>query len=287
MKTIHIIAIILVVFLLLLGVLLFTTNSAKVKLAQENTSMRNAFELATRTIADIQAGLDSIDTGSAAKLLSKDEIPQVSTDSRALLINRIRDIRLKLEADRKRIADLEKQMANSSLKTKGLNDMIANLKANLAEKEKLVTELSSQIGLYADSLATERMAAKQTIAQKETQIMEKQGIIETQEHDLNTIYYAFGTRKKLMEQNFITRKGGVLGIGRVSVVKKNEPEKYESFDLLETDQLTFPATKNGYSILTNQSPSSYAVEKSGSSNVLKVTDKELFRKYKFLVIEIH
>lgn len=286
MKLLHILLIVLAVAAILVTVLWLNSNAAKVNLAKQNDSIRTAFEMATATISDIQTNLDSIDSGISAQLLASGETPQANGDTRTQIITRIKDIKNRIAIDKKRIASLEKQLANSNVKVKGLDDIVANLKKSLEEKEKVIQDLSAQIGLYADSLSTERKVFRDTVVRKDEIITEKQTIIENLAKDINTIYYAAGTRKDLVQEGIIKRTGGFLGIGRMSVVQKPDLAKYDTFDLQQFDNITFPATKGGYSILTNQSAESYTIEKSGETFILKITNKELFRKQKFLVIEI-
>jgi len=287
MKISTVISIILAVIAVALGVLWFTTNSAKMKLTAQNDSIKTSFDNATTTINEIQASLDSIESGLSGQLLSGREMPLSASDRRSQIISSIRNMRMQIETDKKRIADLEKQLAKSQHRVKGLEDLVAKLKASIADKEKIVAELSGKLGVLEETLVTERKLSAEEIAKRETTIAEKNTTIEAQEKDLNTIYYAFGTRKELMDKKIITREGGLLGIGKISTIQRNtELEKYKTFDLSEVEGISFPATRRGYSILSNQSSSSYKVEKAGDSYILKVTNKELFRKYKLLVIEI-
>ena len=79
----------------------------------------------------------------------------------------------------------------------------------------------------------------------------------------------------------------MLGIGKVTTLKKSTDfDKYKTFNLKLVDGISFPATKKGYSILSNQNAGCYKVDKIGENNILKVTNKELFRRNKILVIEI-
>lgn len=287
MKISTVISIILAVAAIALGVLWFTANSAKLKLTQQNDSIKTSFENATSTINEIQASLDSIESGISGQLLSGREMPLNAADRRSQIITSIRNMKLQIEADKKRISDLEKRLAGSQHRVKGLEDLVTKLKASIAEKERIVAELSGKLGVAEETLITERKLSAEEIAKREMTIAEKQTTIEAQEKDLNTIFYAFGTRKELLEKQIITREGGLLGIGKVSTIQKNtELDKYKTFDLSEVDGISFPATKRGYSILSNQSAASYKVEKAGDSYILKVINKELFRKYKLLVIEI-
>jgi len=281
------ISIILAVIALAFSVLWFTTNSRNTKLAKQNDSIRTSFENATGTINEIQANLDSIEGGLSGQLFTGTEMPIKSEDRRSQIIGSIRYMKQQIESDKKRIADLEKMLANSTTKIKGLESMVAKLKASVSEKEKIVAELSGKLGVLQETLIQEMELSKEEIFKRDKEIAEKQATIEAQAKDINTIFYAYGPRKELIDNQIISREGGILGLGRVSTLtKKSELERYKTINLLEVDGITFPATRRGYSILSNQNASSYKVEKAGDSYILKVTNKELFRKAKFLVIEI-
>jgi len=287
MKAQPIIIIILALLAVVLAVLWLSTNAGQVQLKGQNDSIRTAFEEAIGTINDIQTNLDSIEVGMTGKLLSAEEVPMKGIMGRAQMVGRLHNIKLMIQADKKRIADLEKQLANSNFKLKGLQTLVANLRTSLEEKETLLKEFETTMFALRDTLATERVKAKEAIAQKEVEIAEQQKIIEIVNQEANTIYYIVGTRKELIEKKIIEREGGFLGIGRVSVVQVNaDLNEFDSFNLLETDNITFPITKKGYDVLTAQNASSYAVEKGEDSHVLKVTDKDQFSKNKLLVIEI-
>lgn len=286
MKTSTILTIILAVLAIVMGILWFNATSAKQKIAAQNDSIKASFENATNTINEIQSSLDSIESFSGM-LFSGNETPVNTADRRSQIISGIRNMKMEIAADKKRIAQLENQLANSQHRIKGLEDLIAKLKASVSDKEKILAELSGRLGVMEETLITERQQSAYEIAKRDTTIASKQATIDVQEKDLNTIYYIYGTRKELLEKKIISREGGVLGIGKVSTVQRNaELAKYKAFDLREANGIAFPATKKGYSILTPQNPSSYKVEKTGDSYFLTVTNKDLFRQSKLLVIEL-
>ncbi|MFO7659521.1 MAG: hypothetical protein R6V77_01290, partial [Candidatus Cloacimonadaceae bacterium] len=281
MKAQPIIIIVLALVAVVLAVLWLSTNSTQMQLKGQNDSIRTAFEQAIGTINDIQTNIDSIEVGMSGKLLSTEEVPLSGRTGRTQLVGRLHNIRLMIQADKKRITDLEKQLANSNYRFKGIETLVANLRTSLEEKETLLQEFETNIFALRDTLATERIQAQETIAQKEVEIAEQQKIIEIVTQEANTIYYIVGTRKELIEKKIIEREGGFLGIGRISVVQINaDLNEFDSFNLLETDSITFPITKKGYDILTAQNSASYTIEKAEDSYVLKVTDKEQFSKNK-------
>jgi len=287
MKAVNVITIILAVAVIALGVFWWMSYSEKGRLTQQRDSLQANFERATSTINEIQSNLDSIETGLTGQLFTDSEIPQNASDRRTQIINSITNMRRQIQSDKNRIADLEKRLANSQHKIKGMDELLAKLKASLADKEKIVAELSGRLGMTQDSLYSERVLSKEEIAKRDKDIAEKQATIEAQEKDINTIFYAFGTRKELTTNKVISSQGGILGIGKVTTLKKSTDfDRYKTFNLKLVDGVSFPATKRGYSILSNQNAASYKVEKIGDNYILKVLNKELFRRSKVLVIEL-
>lgn len=287
MKSSKVITIILIIAVLALAVFWWMSYKDKAKLTQQRDSLQANFERATSTINDIQSNLDSIESGLTGQLFSDREIPQNASDRRTQIINSINNMKRQINADKSRIADLEKRLANSSHKIKGMEELIAKLKASLADKEKIVAELSGKLGLTQDSLYTERVLSKEEIAKRDKEIAEKQAMIELQEKDINSIFYAYGTRKELIDNKVISSSGGLLGIGKVTTLKSSTDfDRYKTFNLKLVDGISFPATKKGYKILSTQNSGSYKIDKIGTNYIMKVTNKELFRKTKILVIEL-
>ncbi len=287
MKSSNVITIILIVVVLALGVFWWITYGEKAKLIQQRDSLQANFERATGTINDIQSNLDSIETGLTGQLFSDGEIPQNASDRRTQIINSINNMKRQIQSDKQRIADLEVRLANSQHKIKGMDELIAKLKGSLADKEKIVSELSGKLGMTEDSLYTERALSKVEIAKRDKEIAAKQATIESQEKDINTIFYAYGTRKELISNKVISSSGGLLGIGKVTTLKKSTDfDRYKTFNLKLVDGISFPVTKKGYAILSNQNASSYKVDKIGANYIMKVTNKEIFRRSKVLVIEL-
>jgi len=165
--------------------------------------------------------------------------------------------------------------------------MVDRLKASLEEKETIMAELQERMGILNETIEEERRQSQIIVAERELTIAEREQELIDAEREANTIYYVVGTRSKLLEMGVIDRKGGILGIGRVTTVADEiDTEKFSMINLSDDDQISFKATKKGYSILSNHIATTYSVEKVEGEYVLTITDKENFRKQKFLVIEL-
>jgi hypothetical protein len=146
--------------------------------------------------------------------------------------------------------------------------------------------LENRLNRMTGEIEDVQQRAQAEITQRDGQIQEKQGIIDNQSRDLNQIYYISGTRKELMAAGIVDRKGGLLGIGRVTTVRRNiDTDKFQTTNLLDTQEIRFPASNKGYVVLSNHVAASYTLTRDSEGWVLTVKDPENFRKQKFLVLE--
>ncbi len=283
-----IIVAILAILTIVFAVLWINANGKSKDIMKSNEELKKLYETSTSTINEIQSSLESLEQDLSGQLFTQKEIPGTSPEERRTkIISSIANMRDQIEADKKKIATLEKQLATSKSQLKGVQEIVNKLKTSISEKEQIMDELQQRLGILNETLETERRTSAEEIQKREMTITEKEQQITQQSIEANTIYYVYGTRKELMSKGIMDRKGGLLGIGKVSTVKQNIPvEQFTTLNLLENQQITFPATKKGYSILTNHPATSYKVEKEGDQNVLTILDATSFRKQKFVVIEL-
>ena len=286
--TTAIIVAVLAILTIVFAVLWINANGKSKDIMKSNEELKKLYETSTSTINEIQSSLESLEQDLSGQLFTQKEIPGTSPEERRnRIISSIANMRDQIEADKKKIATLEKQLATSKSQLKGVQEIVNKLKASISEKEQIMDELQERLGILNETLETERRTSAEEIQKREMTITEKEQQITQQSIEANTIYYVYGTRKELMSKGIMDRKGGLLGIGKVSTVKQNIPiEQFTSMNLLETQQISFPATKKGYSILTNHPATSYKVEKEGDQNILTILDATNFRKQKFVVIEL-
>jgi len=283
-----IIVAILAILTIVFAVLWINANGKSKDIMKSNEELKKLYETSTSTINEIQSSLESLEQDLSGQLFTQKEIPGTSPEERRTkIISSIANMRDQIEADKKKIATLEKQLATSKNQLKGVQEIVNKLKTSISEKEQIMDELQQRLGILNETLETERRTSAEEIQKREMTITEKEQQITQQSIEANTIYYVYGTRKELMSKGIMDRKGGLLGIGKVSTVKQNIPvEQFTTINLLENQQITFPATKKGYSILTNHPATSYKVEKEGDQNILTILDATSFRKQKFVVIEL-
>jgi len=274
----------LVIIGVVFAIMYFGASGKLSSVEKEKEEMQNSLALATQTISDIQSNLDELDS----QLNINGEFPGAgSGDRRTQLANRINNMRAQIENDKRRIADLELRLNRSNTQLRGVQELLDKLKSSVADKEKIVAELQNRLGIVNETLETERIASRQEIARRDQTIAEKQSTIAEKDKDINTMYYIIGTRRDLIDKKIVDRRGGLLGIGRVSTMTDQiNIKEFTTLNLLESAEFSFPATRKGYSVLSSQNAASYRIDKAGDFYILKVTDPALFRNQKYIVIEL-
>ncbi len=279
---------ILIILTVVFGILWVGSNGKNKELLKSNKELKDLYDNSTSTIGEIQESLESLDKDLSGQLFTQGEIPGTTpADRRSRIVSSIANMRNQIEADKKKIAQLEKQLASSKSQLKGVQDIVNKLKASIGDKEKIMDELQKKLGIMSETLETERRLSQAELLKRDQTISEKEQALSSQSREANKIYYVYGTRKELIAQGIIDRKGGLLGIGKVTTVTSAiQTEKFTEMNLLDSQQISFPVTKKGYSILSNHVATSFKVEKAGEQNILNITDPNNFRKQKFVVIEL-
>jgi hypothetical protein len=281
-----IIAVILAILAIIFGAMWINAANKSKDVTKSKTELQKLYDSSVAANAEIQKSLDALDK-ELGTIDSGTELPAGTPEQRiASIMSSLTNARNKIEDYKKQIKNLESKLASSNGQLSGIQSIVNKLKASVADKEKIVSELEGRLAELSTTLESERQVSQTEINRRDSQLKEKETVITTQNIENNQLYYAVGTRKQLKDSGIIDRKGGILGIGKVSTVKDADLAKFTSFNLIDTKQVSFPVTKKGYAVLSNHVASSYEVRKSGEQYILTVTDENLFRKQKILVIEL-
>lgn len=157
-----------------------------------------------------------------------------------------------LQENKHKIASLQRavaQLRKANLRIDGLEKMIADMNAQLAEKKSEIAELReslTRMGAEVENL-TEEVAVQSTRAENlNTEKLEL-------ENQLNTVYYIVGPEKELREAQIIDKQGF---IGRTLTV--NKTGNLESFTKADSRLLSeIPVGRKKVSVVTAQPADSY------------------------------
>ena len=190
-------------------------------------------------------------------------------------------IQQRMAENRELIAKLRNQVKNGSIKSEQLQKTIENMAKQLEEKDHQIKDLYAQ--LEAKDIHIEELQNTTNTLNKNVNILQddnakKASTINTQDKQLNTAWYAFGTKKELKEQN-------ILVSGKV--LQDNFNKNY----FTKVDIRSLKAIKlysKSAKLLTMHPSSSYKLERDAQDQyVLHITNPQLFwSTSKYLVVQV-
>lgn len=228
------------------------------------------------TINEIEDGLNQINEAeNRVTLLKNGE----GASKKQKLTEDVQFIATRMKQNKELIAKLQKQMANSSIKSEQLQKTIANLTKQLEEKEKQLQALREEL----DSKDIHIAALDETINNLNTksnrlasESSKKSEVINAQDKQINTAWYVFGTKKELKNQHILEDNKVMTGN-----FNKNYFTKIDIRDLSEI-KLYSKSVK----VLTTHPSSTYTLVRDANKQyTLRITNPQIFwSTSKYLVV---
>ena len=197
-----------------------------------------------------------------------------------------------LQQRRQRLEQLEQQLARTSGENTTLAKTIQNLKAQIADQQTEIATLTNQLAsanIKIDQLGTQVKVLNTAVDSLNTGIEnERQAREETEQQnaaldrELNTCFYAIGTKKELKARNIV--ESGFLR--KTKIMKGDFDASY--FTQADKRSLTsIPLHSKKAKVLTSQPADSYQIIDEGGQKVLKITNPAKFWQLNnFLVIQV-
>lgn len=236
---------------------------------------------------EIQMNMDSVKT--IQKLVSVQTAPgiELKADAKKRIIEDIRQINALLEKNKELVRSMQGKLNNSTVKIKELQSMIEILNKQLTDKDSELIRLNQELESLHVNVAGLNQKIETITTESEATISEKTRTIEEQTIAMNTVYYAFGTKKELEEKNVIEKEGGVLGMGKTIKLKKDFNRDYfMKVDLREFNQL--PLNTKKAKVITTHPVDSYHFTGTKTIESLVIDKSEEFwkaSKYLLIVVE--
>lgn len=228
------------------------------------------------TINEIENGLNQINEAeNRVTLLKNGE----GASKKQKLTEDVQFIATRMKQNKELIAKLQKQMANSSIKSEQLQKTIANLTKQLEEKEKQLQALREEL----DSKDIHIAALDETINNLNTksnrlasESSKKSEVINAQDKQINTAWYVFGTKKELRNQHILEDNKVMTGN-----FNKNYFTKIDIRDLSEIKLYS----KNVKVLTTHPSSTYTLVRDANKQYTLRITNPQIFwSTSKYLVV---
>lgn len=193
----------------------------------------------------------------------------------------------KLDANRKRIAELEEQLKNSRYASSQLKTTIANLNKELLAKtqqiETLQAELASKnirIAELDDAIVGLTQHVNDLVAENKA----KSATVATQDKALNAAWFVFGTSSELKEQKIVSKK--FLQKKKVLESDDFNKEYFTQIDIRTDKQIMLYSPEA--ELLTSHPVGSYEFQKNekGQLALLITNPNKFWSVSRYLVIEV-
>ncbi len=273
-------------------VIMVACNGDKLKQAEDrNANLDDSLKVALANqdslfglLNDITEGMNQIKD--LEKILSSTADLGAESQSRKDQIrNDMVAIQRALQERRERLVELESKLAKSASYNVTLKRTIENLKAEIATQEITITSLRNdlasanikieELDLQVDSLNTTvaNVTQEKELAQEESVNLA---------NELNTCYYAIGTKDELKDNKIIE-----TGFLRKTKIMSGDYEQ-SYFTTADKRQLTtIPLHSKKAKVLTNQPVGSYEIADIDGMKVLKIINADKFWSLSnYLVIQV-
>ena len=254
----------------------------------EAVAAKGGFDNALNTINEIENALEAVRAQENIIMMDNQE----GNTNKA--VSEINAIQQTLQENRKKIENLEKQLAEQGTKSKALTQTVNRLKKQLEEKD-----------TYINNLKDELQQSRQQIAELNDQVSDlsnniselnsnldvmtvqnaaQQATIENQDAMLNTVWICIATQQVLVEKGVLS-KGGLF---QASEISKQGFDKSQFMQGNKRDLDIIPLHTKKAKIMTNHPESSYKINE-GEEGMLsiQILDKDAFWSISnYLVVSI-
>ena len=235
---------------------------------------------------EIQTNLDSIKAIEKIISVEKASSIELKTSTKERIAGDIAQINTLLQKNKALVKSLTDKYKASNEKIAELETTIVNMNNRLADKDADIANLTAELEALHINVTNLNLQIETITAESAKTIKEKEQAFEEQANEMNTAYWAFGTKKELAEKNVIEKEGGVLGMGKTLALKKDFNRGYfQKIDIREFKQITLNAKKAV--LLANHPAGSYHLTGTKIIEAL-VIDKpiEFWKTSKYLVVVV-
>lgn len=231
------------------------------------------------TFNEIQADLALINEAEGRVNMMKENAENNSTAEN--IRENMEFIQERLAENRRKIEELENKLKNSSINSAKMKEAINSLTQQLEDKNKEIESLMAQLAekdVVIEELGNTVNTLKDENAQVKQEKENTEEIAKSQDAQLNTAWYVFGTTKELKEQ-------GILDKGEVLQGNYNK-NYFTKIDIRKVNVIALES--KSAELLTTHPNGSYTLLKDSKGQyTLRITDPNKFWSIsKYLVVKV-
>ena len=258
-------------------------NAAELAFQQQRDSLTRIIEQKDNEIDDMMATMNDIQEGFRAINEAEERVTIAKDGEGATSAERIREnmefIQGQMQQNRELISKLRNQLRQSSVKTDQMRRTLENLTQQLEEKDNQLRQLQAELeakDLQIGELNQQVNTLSGNVSHLQEESSQKTQTITSQDKQLNTAWFVYGTKKELKEQRII-EDGKVL--------RSNFNRDYFTKIDIRIDKEIRLYSRSA-KILTAHPQSSYTLlQDANKQYILRITNPQLFwSTSKYLVV---
>ena len=236
-------------------------------------------------INDMMGTLNEIQEGFRQITEAENRVTVAQSGEKADKAQQIREnmqfISQRMQQNKQLINKLQQQLRESSFKGDELKKTIETLTAQLEEKEQQLQQLRVELDskdIHISQLDETINNLNTDVSNLQQESSQKTEVINTQDKQLNTAWYVFGTKSELKEQNILVKGKVLQGNFNKNYFTKIDIRVDKEIKLMSRDA----------KLLTNHPAGTYTLERDANKQyVLRITNPQSFwSTSKYLVVQV-
>lgn len=274
------------------GLLVLTAcNEGKLKNAEDrNIRLDDSLQTALANqdslfvlLNDISEGMSQIKA--MEKILNSSNLNAETTSRKEQIKNDMAAIQQALQQRRQRLEELERKLSASQQYSATLKRTVENLKAEIAQQEATISTLrndlqAAKIQVADLSRSVDSLSNTINVERQATELAQQEATEAANE--LNTCFYALGSKKELKESK-------IIETGFLRKTKLMQADFQQSY-FTRADKRTLidiPTHSKKAKVLTNMPADSYQIEDADGHKIIHITDPNRFWSLSnYLVVQV-
>ena len=256
-------------------------DSLRLQMKKSEVEMNEMLSLLNAIEDDIQSIREAED------FLSVQKDDELSGSRREKIKNNMSLITETLKKNKQQLAELQDKLNKSNVHSSALQKTIDRLTNDINEKSKAIIKLQSELGQRDEQIKSLKKNVEEL--NEDVKILEdinisQSNLIDKQDKTMNIVFYCFGTKKELKEQNILT--GGGLFTKSKALQGEFNKEYFISVDKRMVREIPLYSSKA--KIRTSHPEDAYNFVKDEDGNlILEINNINVFWSLsKYLVIEV-
>lgn len=249
----------------------------------QDDSLKQIIEQRDAQINDMMATMNEIQAGFNEISEAENRVNLIQDGERADKTEQIKEnikfIADRMQQNRELIKKLQSQLRESDFKSDELKKVITNMLRQLDEKDQQLTQLRAELeakDIHIAELDETISELNTNVADLQEESKEKTQTINSQDAQINTAWYVFGTKRELKDQH-------ILADGKVLQANFNR-NYFTKIDIRVTNEIKL-YSKSAKLLTTHPSSSYELLQDNNKQYQLKITNPQLFwSTSKYLVI---